>query len=405
MKTSVLYISYDGILEPLGQSQVLSYLLNLANNYNITIVSYEKPEDYKKKAPRIALEDKLKKSGIKWCPLRYHKAPSGLATAYDIIRGIFVASWLIYRHKIQIIHARSYVSSVIALVTKKLFNVSFIFDMRGFWADERIDGNIWVKYSRLYHIAKGFEKHFLLNADSVVSLTHAAVNTMRDFPYLQGKDIDFHVITTCTDLELFDYQCFPAHTKWPDNDTFTLGYVGSAGVWYLFDETLLFFKQLLKTIPQAYLQIINKGEHEYILERLDFHNIPKDCVNIQSASREQVAESMAKMDAGIFFIKPAFSKTASAPTKLGEFLGCGVPCISNSGVGDMATILQDNRVGVALNGFSFDTMQTGLSRLLELCQTQDIKSRCRNTAQENFSLEKGVQQYHDIYNKLSSTTN
>ncbi len=402
---SILYLSYDGILEPLGQSQVLAYLLKLADQYNITLISYEKPADYRQKENRCLLQNQLQQAGIHWHPLRYHKSPSGPATAYDIFRGVFVASWLVYRRKIQIIHARSYVASVIALVVKRLFRVSFIFDMRGFWADERVDGGIWAKDSRLYRIAKGFEKRFLLHADSVVSLTQAAVDTMHTFPYLQNRAIDFHVITTCTDLTLFDYQRFPVQKKWPDNKAFILGYVGSAGVWYLFDETLLFFKQLLKCIPKARLYILNRGGHEYIKQRLDIHNIPVNTVKLETASREQVGQAMVRMDAGIFFYKPTWSKKATAPTKLGEFLGCGVPCISNAGVGDMAAILQDNRVGIALHDFSAETMQQGLSQLLALCQGKDIKTRCRMAAQQHFSLEKGVQQYRTVYEKLLSTNN
>ena len=41
----VLYISYDGMLEPLGKSQVLGYLKLLAKNRRIVLVSFEKPSD------------------------------------------------------------------------------------------------------------------------------------------------------------------------------------------------------------------------------------------------------------------------------------------------------------------------------------------------------------------------
>ena len=41
----VLYISYDGMTDPLGQSQVLPYLEGLAKkNYAITLISFEKEE-------------------------------------------------------------------------------------------------------------------------------------------------------------------------------------------------------------------------------------------------------------------------------------------------------------------------------------------------------------------------
>ena len=55
---------------------------------------------------------------------------------------------------------------------------------------------------------------------------------------------------------------------------------------------------------------------------------------------------------GIFFIKPVYSKIASCATKLGEFLSCGVPCITNRGIGDHNEILTNSRTGIVLNDFS-----------------------------------------------------
>ena len=44
---TVLYISYDGILDPLGHSQVFSYLKALSKDINYTLVTFEKPEKLK----------------------------------------------------------------------------------------------------------------------------------------------------------------------------------------------------------------------------------------------------------------------------------------------------------------------------------------------------------------------
>ena len=44
--------------------------------------------------------------------------------------------------------------------------------------------------------------------------------------------------------------------------------------------------------------------------------------------------------ATLCFILPAFSKRASAPTKLGEMLGCGLPVVANP-IGDVAQILPE----------------------------------------------------------------
>ena len=46
-KPKVLYIMYDGLTDPLGQSQVLSYLKHLSKNYSFHVIGYEKPEVFK----------------------------------------------------------------------------------------------------------------------------------------------------------------------------------------------------------------------------------------------------------------------------------------------------------------------------------------------------------------------
>jgi glycosyltransferase involved in cell wall biosynthesis len=402
---SVLYLSYNGMLEPLGQSQVLAYLKRLAPDYRICLLSFEKPEDWNNRVLRERICEEVTAAGITWRPLRYHARPSVLATAFDILLGILIAYYLTLKHQVKIVHARSYVPSVIALSLKKVFGLKFVFDMRGFWADERVDGGLWPKDSRLYRTAKWFERRFLLSADRVVSLTHAAVDEMRQFPYLQGRMPAFEVITTCADLDLFKPDA-PEQSTQKDDRPFTLGYVGAVGVWYLFDETLQCFSLMRQTIPNVRLHILNRGDHAYIRERLNYHQIdPETSVRLEAADRAGVARAMCQMDAGIFFIKPVYSKTASAPTKLGEFLGCGIPCMGNVGVGDMASILESERVGIALGDFSEAAMRDAITRLLQLAREPGIQQRCRQVALRYFSLEMGVQRYKDIYCELLKEDN
>lgn len=394
-----LYLTYDGILEPLGQSQVLRYLERLAGNHRIVLMSFEKPEDWAERERREELRRHVKDAGIVWIPLRYHKRPSALATAYDVARGTLVGAWAVARHRVRIVHARSYVASVIALPLKRLFGLKYVFDMRGFWADERVDGGLWPAGGRLYRVAKWFERRFLLNADCVVSLTNAAVAEMRTFPYLQGRMPRFEVISTCADLDLFR----PAARRDMSDlsqKPFVLGYVGSVGVWYLFDEVLRFFELLRERVPRARLHILNRGGHAYIRDRIRALGIDPRLVAIEAADHSGVARAMQRMDAGIFFYKANYSKLATAPTKLGEFLGCGVPCLGNTGVGDMAKILEGEQVGVALESFTRESMAEGVDRLLRLVQAPDIQTRCRQAGLRHFSLETGVKLYRRVYQQL-----
>jgi len=394
-------VSYDGITDPLGYSQVFQYLKQLAVKHEIILVSYEKPEAWQELPVRNSLINEARVNRIHWISLRYHKSPSGLATAYDIVRGILVCVYIVLRYRIQIIHARSYVAAVVALVLKRVTEVRFLFDMRGFWADERVDGGIWGAESELYRVAKWFERKFLTHADVVVSLTHAGVDTMRQFPYLEERKVWFEVIPTCTDLDLFRPAPCKARSDRHLNHRFTLGYVGSVGTWYLFDRVMECFKVLLEMCPQARMLILNKTEHEHIRDCMRRQNVPETAVEIRAMEYAEIAEAMAEMDAGIFFIKPAFSKKASSPTKLGEFLACGIPCLANAGVGDVDRILvPEEKAGVVLSEFSLPVYRQALTTLMELALDFTTADRCREVARRYFSLRKGVQRYDQIYNLL-----
>jgi glycosyltransferase involved in cell wall biosynthesis len=394
---TVLYVSYDGMLEPLGQSQVQAYIKRLAVGMHIHLISFEKAGDWANVAERKRIAREIAGAGIVWHPLRYHKRPSAIATAWDIFCGTVLGLWLVLRYRLRIVHARSYVPSVMALALKRLTGVKYLFDMRGFWADERVDGGLWPRDGCMYRVAKAWERRFLLAADHVVSLTNAAVWELQRFDYLKGRILSITVIPTCADLDRF--------TPMPqvrDDSGFVLGYVGTVGTWYLFDETVACFVQLLRLRPDARLLIVNRGEHDYIRKRLTAAGVADAAVELTTATHSEVPSQMARMDAGVFFIKQLISKQASAPTKLAEFLGCGIPCLGNAGVGDMADVLEGEKVGVALYAFDDTALANGLQALLQMVADPNTRARCVAAAQKHFSLDEGVSRYRKIYEQLNT---
>lgn len=392
----VLYISYEGMLEPLGQSQVLAYLERLAGEWPIHLVSFEKPDDWAKVAVRKAIALRIKAAGIAWHPLRYHKRPSVAATSWDVVQGIRLGTTLVRRHGLSIVHARSYVPSVMALAIKRQTGARFIFDMRGFWADERVDAGLWPKDSGLYKLAKAFERRFLLAADAVVSLTHAGKREIERFDYLDGRVLRIAVISTCTDLSRFT----PPSNR-PDG-AFVLGYAGTASGWYDFDEVIAVWTALRSARPDARLRIVNRNDHDLIRQKLEFHGVDPNIREIVAADFWKMPCSLRRMSAGVVIAKSGYSHLARAPTRIAEFLGCGVPMLASACVGDMAEILEGERVGVVLRSLSFESRREAVERLLSLAAEPDITDRCVSVARRYFSLEDGVEAYRRIYRSLGT---
>ena len=130
---NVLYVTYDGITDHIGQSQVAPYLIGLvAKGHSITLLSAEKVErtDIIEKYSKIFAE-----AGVEWHYVTYHKSPPVLSSVYDILQMRKRAGELIKKNSIEVMHCRSYMASLIGLHFKRKLGVKFIFDMRDFWPD------------------------------------------------------------------------------------------------------------------------------------------------------------------------------------------------------------------------------------------------------------------------------
>ncbi len=401
--TTVLYISYDGLLEPLGESQVLQYLRGLAKTHRIYLITFEKPTDWACIDRRRDFLRNVDEYGIKWIPLKYHKKPAGLSTTYDIVHGLVLAIYLTIRYQVEIIHTRSYVPSVIGLFMKRLFGVKFVFDMRGFWPDERLNAGMWRSDSAMYKVAKWFEKRFLLSADIIVSLTESAVKEMSKKSYLNGRMRPYKVIPTCVNTSLFKSGENYSRNVMSDlgtRDSFVLGCVGSVGGWFQFDHVLDLFMSILKKQPKSKLLILNRDQKQYILERIKKKGIPDNLVTVKSVDYADVHNEMAAISVGVFFYKPSYSEHARSPTKMAEFLACGIPCITNHGIGDTEEIIKNNGVGYVINEFLDEEFDAAASEILDMVKSKSLSVNCVKTAEKYFSLSKGIQSYDDVYNSL-----
>ena len=150
----VLYVSYDGLTDPLGQSQILPYVIELSRQgFSFILLSCEKPAAYKKN--RGIIENLLKGTNVDWVPISYTKKPPVLSSMYDYWRLKRKALSLHQIHNFKLIHCRGSLVSLIGNWMKELYKVKFIYDMRGFWADERVEGGLWdlnnIIYRKVFH--------------------------------------------------------------------------------------------------------------------------------------------------------------------------------------------------------------------------------------------------------------
>lgn len=397
---AVLYLSYDGLMEQLGQSQILPYMRGLARARPVTLVSYEKSLDFDDAPRRARFASMAGAAGIRWIPLRYHKRPANLSTAYDLAMGFLVCAFQCLTQRVHIVHARGYVPAVVALILKRAFGVRFIFDTRGFWVTQQVELGRWREHSTIFRVACWFEDRFLQDADVVLALSNTAVDAMKQWPAVAGRSIRFEVVTTCTDLALFRPP--PGGSRAHRDAPFTLGYVGNAGAGYLFEHVLEFFVALRQRRPDAHLKIVNRYDHVAIRAGIRKFGILPDAVDLSSCDYPEVPAKMWQMDAGVFFVRPDPSRISSVPTRLGEFLACGIPCVGNAGVAEVVDVLEGEGVGFAVRDFHPESLQRAAEAILELAARSAVRENCVRVARRYFSLEAGVATYESVYRRLEA---
>ena len=131
MKQKTLFLTYDGLLDPLGQSQILPYIKVISKKYSIHIISFEKKFLFDK----LFLDSILKNLNITHQYLYYTENFGKLGRLYDFFRFFFISFYVILKKKYSIVHCRGHIPAYLAGILKFFFRFNLIFDFRGLWVD------------------------------------------------------------------------------------------------------------------------------------------------------------------------------------------------------------------------------------------------------------------------------
>lgn len=409
MSNSVLFISYDGLLDPLGGSQILPYLHSIRQHPRpLHILSYEKPERFK--AGGELLKAELASFGIGWTPLSFTKHFGRLGKLWDLYRMYEVALYLQLKHRFGVIHCRSYQAMQVGALLRKLTGVKVLFDMRGLWVDERVDGDIWKLDNSIdasiFKLYKYVESSLLLSANHIVALTERVVPEL--YKLSPNMSAPITVIPCCADFEHFilptakQRMATRQELGLPEK-AFVLSYLGSLGTWYMLDEMLQLFGKAAAEREEVHFLLITKdwrAEHEALISALGLSHL-RTRIHVHEAKRDQVPAYIGCSDLMLSFIKPAYSKMASSPTKIAEALAVGVPVISNAGIGDIDDMTARLQAGAVIDLDKPDSLSDIVSSLDSLKKIGGPKLRAR--AKSELDLHVAALSYKKIYEQLEQT--
>ncbi len=408
----VLYITYDGLLDPLGASQILPYINGLSDSSkNFYILSFEKQDKMLKASDE--LRDRLLNSNIIWEPVLFSYRFGLFSKAWDLIKLFYYSYTISNKFDIDTIHARGHVATITGVIVKKLLSLNLIFDFRGLWVDERVDKGGWSLKSRVdrfqYNLFKKLEKFLLRNSDHIIVLTKKIVHELTKISGVERTSIS--TIPCCADFNHFtlktpdSHQLAKASLGIPEN-AIVIGYLGSIGSMYCIKELFDLFSIASKytlDLEVRLLIITNDYERGVCLMKEHISDDLHSKIIIRSANRDEVPTYIHAMSLMASFITPSYARQGASPTKIAESLACGVPIISNAGVGDISEQIKTLRCGYLIENLSKDNLHNIVLNLHDIISIGG--SSLRNRIEPYLGLNFAIAKYKDAYSMLGEKSN
>lgn len=402
-----LFITYDGLLDPLGGSQILPYLRAIASEEDhLHILSFEKLERYQNDAASLYAE--FANSSIHWTPLIFTSSWGLIGKVWDLIRMHFTAGKIAYRLRPSVVHARSHAPAQVGLLIKHFFKSRLLFDFRGLWVDERVDKGAWTlanPWHRLqYHYYKHVERRLLRQSDHVVVLTNAVIPEVLRLGVPHRQRVT--VIPCCADFSHFQLATSERRQRARyelgiPSACIVLGYLGSVGGMYLPERFIDMVSLAARYHPNLQSLVLTPDLKAF--QDLIDRKLPKDLrpiMHMHSADRNHVADWLSAMDILVAFARPSYARISMSPTKLAEAWASGIPSLCNIGVGDVEELVTDLDAGILIDAASDVELQTAVVDLPALINKGG--PRLRYASEPRLGLDLATARYMGIYRLLRS---
>lgn len=383
---SVLHASYDGILQPLGYSQVVRPSLGLAaRGFRVSLLTLEREGDLVRAE---AMQRDLAAAGVAWThgtfvpggsPVRYAQNTAALLT--HLPRSRPDLAWI-----------RGFPAAPVGLALRAL-GVPFVYDIRGYWVDHRAAIDAWP--APAVTAARALESLYYRASSAAVSLTAlgaADIERGRFAPWPAQKPAT--VIPTCVDYDAFTL------APPPPKDRLVVGFVGSVNADYRVDESLQLFALLAKKRPDAQLLCVS-AQYEELKRRALAAGVPSTQLRARSAAHHEMPALLREIDWGLLLLNTNDTKRGSMPTKLGEFFAAGVRPIHHGCNSELGEWIARAGTGISLPALDAQNLTAAAARIATAPPDRAAVEKARAIAESHFSLRAGVDRYAALFSRLA----
>jgi glycosyltransferase involved in cell wall biosynthesis len=183
-------------------------------------------------------------------------------------------------------------------------------------------------------------------------------------------------------------------------NTTVMVYVGKFGERYMAAEMADFFLLAKRRMPALHFLVVTQGPGDQIRQQFERRGA-NDGYTITAVPPGQIGVYLASADFGIAFIRPRPSEVAASPTKVGEYLGAGLPVICSAGIGDLDSLIVPD-IGTLVAEHTEASYEFAIDHMIGLLARDGTRERCLAVATRQLSLSGvGIPRYLRCYEEIA----
>ncbi|MBU2885821.1 hypothetical protein KO507_08615 [Gilvimarinus agarilyticus] len=371
---SILVFIYNSYKDPLFQNLILSYIKTLSQNgdYRFDLITFEQPQYALSPSEMEQEKGALKEWNIYWHPRQFQTGRFLLIKkAINVLDTFLTVLRIKLRHKSTYTFAFANVSAAIAILFSPILRMKLVIYSYEPHSDFMVEMGHWKGSSMKYKILHQLEQWAGKYAHHILTGTRHMVEKLQQ----ERTRATVHRAPTAVDPEIFR---FDESKRKQIRKTLNIGnrhlyiYPGKLGGLYYEKELIDLFGNIYKHDNNSFFLIATDYDHEAIEAWLQEYNIPLDTYQVRGfIPFAEIPAYLSAADMGIVAIPPTPSQKFRSPTKVAEYLLCGIPYIVCEGISEDDEIAKEQKVGICLREFS----STEVAKNIKSTQEILIQSR------------------------------
>ena len=190
------------------------------------------------------------------------------------------------------------------------------------------------------------------------------------------------------------------------NDQQVVSYLGKLGGLYYERQVIELMGEMYRHSPRFFFRLATDYDQAIIRAWFDEVGIPGKSYWLTCfVPMDTIPRELSAADVGIVAVPPAPFQRFRSPTKVAEYLLCGVPYLVCRGISEDDEVAETARVGVAIADFSSRSLEEGLPNLDALLteNKETLRMRCREKGLTYRSRDRVIRVLQDIYDELAES--